>query len=131
MRRKDPAEFPARFPYKKSKLIHERVPVGRGDKNSLRKSILSQILRKKSSESEIPVIFFADIGEKCGENLAIRKKFADFCPSSSKKSGRQKLHEKSSTNFTSHETKLFHREALGAGGPNSSMVERGSADRRE
>ena len=32
----------------------------------------------KSSESEILAIFFADMGETCGENLA--NKFADFRP---------------------------------------------------
>ena len=69
----------------------------------------------KSPESKIQVKFFADIGEKCGEHLA--KHFADFRPSISAKNGRKKFHEKSSTNFTIHETKFFHRETLGAWGP--------------
>ena len=56
---------------------------------------------------------FADVGEKCGENLA--KKFADFRPSISR---RKKFHEKSSTDSTSHEIKFFHRETLGAWGHN-------------
>ena len=57
---------------------------------------------------------FADMGEKRGENLA--KCFANFRPSISMKSGRKKFHEKSTTHSTSHETKLFHSETLGAWG---------------
>ena len=44
----------------------------------------------------------ADFGEKCGETLA--RNVADFRPSISRKSGRKRFHEKSSTTFTSHET---------------------------
>ena len=37
---------------------------------------------RKSPESEMQATLFADIGEKCSENLA--KQFADFRPSLSK-----------------------------------------------
>ena len=47
-----------------------------------------------------------------------RNVFADFRPSISRKSGRKKFHEKSSTNSTSNETKFFHSETLGAWGHN-------------
>ena len=56
---------------------------------------------------------FADAGEKRSENLA--KKFADFCPLISSKSGCKKFHEKSSTFSTRDETKFFHREIPGGG----------------
>ena len=68
----------------------------------------------KRPESEILAKFFADMGEKCGENLA--KTFADFCPSISRKIGRIKFHEKSAATFTSHEIEFFHCETLGAWG---------------
>ena len=70
--------------------------------------------RPKNPESEIAAKNFANVGEKRGENLA--KFLADFRPSISKKSGRKKFHEKSSTNSTSHETKFFHCKTLGAWG---------------
>ena len=73
-------------------------------------------VRPKSPESEIAAKNFADMGEKRGENLA--KFFAKFRPSISRRSGRKKFHEKSMTNSTSHETKFFHRETLGAWGHN-------------
>ena len=66
----------------------------------------------KSPKSETLAKTFADMGEKHGENLA--NFFGDFCPSISRKSVHKKFHEKSSTNSTSHETKFFHRETLGA-----------------
>ena len=50
---------------------------------------------KEIPESEIQVKCFADAGEKRGEILA--KKIADFRPLTSRKSGRKKIHEKSST----------------------------------
>ena len=53
---------------------------------------------KSPPDSEILVKFFADIGEKRGENLA--KDFADFRPSISRKIGRKKFHAKAS-NFVS------------------------------
>ena len=59
----------------------------------------------KRPESEILANFFADMGEKCGEHLA--KNFADFRQSISRKSGRKKFNEKSSTKSTSHETKIL------------------------
>ena len=69
----------------------------------------------KSPESEILAKFLADAGGKCGEKLA--KKFSPhFRPSISRKSGRKKFDEKSSTNPTSHETKFFCRKTLGAWG---------------
>ena len=46
-------------------------------------------------ESEVRAKFLTDTGEKRGEILA--KDFADFRPSISRKSGRKKFHEKSST----------------------------------
>ena len=70
---------------------------------------------KEIPESEIQAKFFADTGEKCGEILA--KIFADFRPLISRKRGRKKFHEKSSTFSTRDETKFFHREILGVGGP--------------
>ena len=66
----------------------------------------------KSPESEIPAEFFAKT-MKCSEHFAYN--FADFRPLSSKKSG---LHEKSSSNFTSHETKFCQGETQGARGAN-------------
>ena len=68
----------------------------------------------KSPESEIMAKFFADMGEKCGERMATF--FADFRPSSSRKSGRKKLHEKLATNSPGCEIKLFRRETLGVWG---------------
>ena len=45
-----------------------------------------------------------------------RRKIGDFRPSFSRRSGRKKFHEKSSTNSTGHETKFFHHETLGVWG---------------
>ena len=67
---------------------------------------------KETPESEIQTKFFADTGEKRSELLA--RNFADFRPLISRKSGRKKFHEKSMRD----ETKFFHREILGVGGPN-------------
>ena len=71
---------------------------------------------KEIPESEIQAKFFADTGGKRGEILA--KKFEDFRPLISRKSGRKKFHKKSSTFSMRDETKFFHREILGVGGPN-------------
>ena len=71
---------------------------------------------KEIPESEIQAKVFADTGEKCSEIFA--KKFADFRPWISRKSGRKKFHEKSSTVSTRAETKFFHSEILGVGCPN-------------
>ena len=80
-----------------------------------------QVVRRKSSESEILAKIFADMGEKrCSENLATV--FIDVHPSISRKSPRKKFHEKSSTNFTSQETKFFQCETLGAGPENWSRI---------
>ena len=54
----------------------------------------------------------AHMGEERGENLA--KLFADFHPSISRKIGRKKFHEKSSTSFTGHETKFSQSSSGGA-----------------
>ena len=70
---------------------------------------------KETPKSEIQAKFFADTGEKRSEILA--KNFADFRPLISRKSGRKKFHEKSPTFSTRDETKFFHREILGVGGP--------------
>ena len=72
-------------------------------------------LIKEIPESEIQAKFFADTGEKRSEILA--KHFADSRPLISRKSGRKKLHEKPSTFSTREETKFFHSEILGVGGP--------------
>ena len=64
-----------------------------------------------SPESEILAKCFADMGEKCGENLV--KNFTDFRPSIPRA---QEIHEKLSTHSASRETRLFHRETLGAWG---------------
>ena len=77
-------------------------------------------------ESEIQVKFSADAGEKRGEILA--KKFADFRPLISRKSGRRKFHEKSSTFSTRDETKFFHSEILGVGGPDGFASSRKQAE---
>ena len=82
---------------------------------------------KEIPESEIQAKFFADTGEKCSENLA--KNFADFRPLISRKSGRKKFHEKSSTYSTKDETKFFHREILGSGGILFKSPQRGPAAR--
>ena len=73
----------------------------------------------ESPESEVLAKFFADMGEKRGENLA--KHFADFRPSIYRKIGRKKFHEKSPAKSTSHDIKFFHRETLGACGHNNSI----------
>ena len=70
---------------------------------------------KEIPESEIQAKFFADTGEKRTEILA--KNFADFRPFIFRKSGRKKFHRKSSTFSTRAETKFFHGEILGVGGP--------------
>ena len=70
-----------------------------------------------SPESEILAKFFADMGEKCCEKMA--KCFADFRPSISRKSGREKFHEKLATNSAGREIKFFHRETLGVWGHNN------------
>ena len=57
-------------------------------RRKLRK-ILSRFFMPKSPESEILAKCFADMGEKCGKNLA--KHFADFRPSISRRSGRKKI----------------------------------------
>ena len=64
-------------------------------------------------ENEIQAKFFVDTGEKFSEILA--KKFADFRPLISWKSGRKKFHENSSTFPTREETVLFHRKLLRVG----------------
>ena len=74
------------------------------------------MVMKEIPKSEIQAKFFADTGEECGETLA--KNVADFRPLISRKSGRKKFHEKSSTFSTRDETKLFHREILRVGAPN-------------
>ena len=45
----------------------------------------------KGLESEILAKFFADMGEKCSENVATN--FGDVRPSISRRSGREKFHE--------------------------------------
>ena len=65
-------------------------------------------------ESEIQAKLFADTGEKRSEISA--NKIADFRPLISRKSGRKRFHEKSSTFSTMDEAKFFHREILGVGG---------------
>ena len=77
---------------------------------------------KEIPESEIQARFFADTGEKRSEILA--KNVADFRPLTSRKSGRKKFHEKSSTFSTKDKTKFFHREILGVGGPKTWTVSR-------
>ena len=59
-----------------------------------------------------------DTGEKRSEMLA--KNVADFLPLISRKCGRKKFHEKSSTLPTRDKTEFFHGEILGVGGPNTS-----------
>ena len=59
---------------------------------------------------------FADTCAKRSEILA--KQFAGLRPLISRKSGRKKLHEKSSTFSTRDETKFFHSKILGVVGPN-------------
>ena len=70
---------------------------------------------KEFPESQIQSKFCADTGEKRREILA--KKIADFHSLISRKSGRKKFHEKSFTFSTRDETKIYHREILGVGGP--------------
>ena len=77
-----------------------------------------------SPESEIQAKVFGDIGEKCGENLA--KHFADFRPSIPRKNARKKFHEKSSTNFTSHENKILSLRDSGSWGTRSILSMAGS-----
>ena len=62
-------------------------------------------------KSEVQVKCFADTGKRRGDIAA--KLFADFRPFTSRKIGRKKVHEKSSTHSTRNETKLFHRETQG------------------
>ena len=73
-------------------------------------------------ESEIQAENFADMGENRGENLA--KLFTDFRPAIFRKSGRKKFHiKKSLTTSTSHETKFFHCESLGAWGHKDPLLD--------
>ena len=65
---------------------------------------LQEEVMPKKPESEIPAKFFADMGEKCGEEMA--KMFADFRPSISRKSGHKIFHEKLATNSAGREIKL-------------------------
>ena len=79
-----------------------------------RRSMIGSLM-KELPKSELQANFFADTGEKRSEILA--KIFADFRPSISRESGRKKFHEISSSFSTRDETKIFHREILGVGGP--------------
>ena len=72
-------------------------------------------VREKENHYPTRQRIFAETGEKRCEILA--KTFAYFRPLISRKSGRKKFHEKSSTCSTRGETNFFHREILGVGGP--------------
>ena len=70
---------------------------------------------KEIPESEIQAIFSLTRAKKHGELLA--KKLQIFALLISRKSGREKFHEMSSAFSTRAETKFFHCEILGVGGP--------------
>ena len=79
----------------------------------------------KGPESEILAKSFADMGEKCGENLA--KNFADFRPSISRRSGHKKLHEKLAANSAGRETKSSFTARLWELGGATSLLHCGSS----